>query len=153
MPMSCYQRHAALTLLLRHHQPGHTGDRDAANSSSHLTAIHFTVAPCLGPLSPMPHCNTFHNYPMPWVPVTHASLQYISQMPPCLGPVTHASLQYISQLPLALGPSPMPHCNIFHSCPLALGPSPMPHCNTFHSCPWPLAHHLGNEIKDGMTGC
>ena len=69
-----------------------------------LTAIHFTVTPRLGPLSPMPHCNTFHSYPSPWAPVTHASLQYISQ------------------LPLALGPSPMLHCNTFHSYPLALGP-------------------------------
>ena len=107
-----------------------------------LTALHFKVAPHLGLLSPMPHCNTFHNYPLPWAPVTYASLQYISQLPltlgpchPCLTamhftvaplpwvPVTHASLQCISQLPPCCGPlSPMPHCTTFHSYPLALGP-------------------------------
>ena len=42
---------AHISLLLRHHQPGHTGDRDAANSSSHLTAIHFTVAPGRWPVT------------------------------------------------------------------------------------------------------
>ena len=137
-----------------------------------LTALHFKVAPHLGLLSPMPHCNTFHNYPLPWAPVTYASLQYISQLPltlgpchPCLtaihfsyslalGPVTHASLHYISKLPLTLGPC--------HPCLTAIHFTVAPHLGpvahaslqyiSVTPLPWaPVTHASLNTIHSGSS--